>query len=210
MVFGSWDEVDSYFWSYARQKGFGIVRAGAGFSKVKSDLGDETYCKQKRNAKWTCDCYGRSSRKLKVDVLKEGLLQDEETVVKRKTKKCGCEVELYASVDEEGNWVVCRLHLEHKGHLVTSRKAKDITMFRKHEFVSKNGHLVNRVCNAKKSRVKVSQMYNCFAREKKGMDEMSFTQKDLENAADEKQRLKLTEGDANGMIEYFNKMSSDN
>ncbi|XP_021751487.1 protein FAR-RED IMPAIRED RESPONSE 1-like [Chenopodium quinoa] len=173
MVFGSWDEVDSYFWSYARQKGFGIVRAVAGFDKVKSDVGDGTFCKQKRNAKWTCDCYGRPSRKRKVDVLKEGLLHDEETVVKRKTKKCGCEVELYASVDEGGNWVVRRVHLEQKGHRVTPGKSKDVTMFRKHELMSKNGHLVNRV----------------FA---------------------EKQRLELTEGDENGMIEYFNKMSADN
>ncbi|XP_021721226.1 protein FAR1-RELATED SEQUENCE 5-like [Chenopodium quinoa] len=83
-------------------------------------------------------------------------------------------------------------------------------MFRKHELVSKNGDLVNRVCNAKKSRVKVSQMYSCLAKEKNGVDEMSFTQKDLENAVAEKQRLELTEGDANGMIEYFNKMSADN
>ncbi|XP_021734177.1 protein FAR-RED IMPAIRED RESPONSE 1-like [Chenopodium quinoa] len=157
-----------------------------------------------------CFVSRRPSRKRKVDVLKEGLLHDEETVVKRKTKKCGCKVELYASVDEGGNWVVRRVHLKHKGHIVTPGKSKDITMFRKHELVSKNGHLVNRVCNAKKSRVKVSQMYSCLAREKSGVDEMSFTQKDLENVVAEKQRLELTEGDANGMIEYFNKMSADN
>uniref|UniRef100_A0A803L2X1 Ubiquitin-like domain-containing protein n=3 Tax=Pentapetalae TaxID=1437201 RepID=A0A803L2X1_CHEQI len=89
MVFGSWDEVDSYFWRYARQKGFGIARDDAGFAKVKRESGDGTYCKQKSNAKWTCDCYGRPSRKRKVDVLMEGLVQDEETVVKRKMKKCG-------------------------------------------------------------------------------------------------------------------------
>ncbi|XP_021729877.1 protein FAR1-RELATED SEQUENCE 7-like [Chenopodium quinoa] len=35
-------------------------------------------------------------------------------------------------------------------------------------------------------------------------------QKDLENAVAQKTRLELTEGDANGMIEYFNKISADN
>uniref|UniRef100_A0A803MT87 Protein kinase domain-containing protein n=1 Tax=Chenopodium quinoa TaxID=63459 RepID=A0A803MT87_CHEQI len=91
MVFGSWDELDTYFWSCARQKGFGIVRAASGWVKVKKELGTGKCCKQRRNAKWTCDCYGRPSRKRKVDPLKEGLIQDEETVVQRKTKKCGCE-----------------------------------------------------------------------------------------------------------------------
>ncbi|XP_021770673.1 protein FAR1-RELATED SEQUENCE 8-like [Chenopodium quinoa] len=210
MVFGSWDEVDSFYWSYVKKKGLGIVRDAAGFVKVKKELGDGRCYKQKRNAKWTCECYGRPSRKRKVDALKEGLLQDEETVVKQKTKNCGCHVELYASVDEEVNWVVRRLHLGHTGHIVTPEKSKDVTMFRKHELDVKNGHLVNPMCNAKKSRVKVLQMYNCFAREQNGVDQMLFTQKDLENAVAEKQRLELTEGDANGMIEYFNKMSVDN
>ncbi|XP_021749382.1 protein FAR-RED IMPAIRED RESPONSE 1-like [Chenopodium quinoa] len=181
MVFSSWDELDTYFWSYARQKGFGIVRAASGWVKVKKELGTGKYCKQRRNAKWTCDCYGRPSRKRKVDPLKEGLIQDEETVVQRKTKKCGCEVELYASVNAEGNWVVCRVNLDHTGHPVTPGKSKDFSMYRKHDLVN-------------------------------GVDQLTFTQKDLTNAVaeEEKKRLELTEGDANGMIEYFNKMSADN
>uniref|UniRef100_A0A803L9Y4 Uncharacterized protein n=1 Tax=Chenopodium quinoa TaxID=63459 RepID=A0A803L9Y4_CHEQI len=51
MVFGSWDVVDSYFWRYARQKGFGIVRAASSWAKVKSELGDGKFCKHRRNAK---------------------------------------------------------------------------------------------------------------------------------------------------------------
>uniref|UniRef100_A0A803N1W1 Uncharacterized protein n=1 Tax=Chenopodium quinoa TaxID=63459 RepID=A0A803N1W1_CHEQI len=60
---------------------------------VKKELRNGKCCKQQRNAKWTCDCYGRPSRKRKVGPLKEDLMQDEETVVQRKTKKSGCPVE---------------------------------------------------------------------------------------------------------------------
>ncbi|XP_021717681.1 protein FAR1-RELATED SEQUENCE 6-like [Chenopodium quinoa] len=93
---------------------------------------------------------------------------------------------------------------------VTLRKARDVAMFRKHELVVKNKHLVKQACNAKKSRVKISQTYSCIARERNGVDQLAFTQKDLENAVSELKKLELTEGDANGMIEYFQKMSSDN
>ncbi|XP_021753244.1 uncharacterized protein LOC110718667 [Chenopodium quinoa] len=214
MVFDNWDELDTYFWSYARQKGFDIVRAASGWVKVKvkKELGSGNCCKQQRNAKWTCDCYGRPSRKRKVDPLKEGLIQDEETITYRKTKKCGCLVELYASVNAEGNRVVRRLKLEHTGHKVTPGKSKDVSMYKKHTLVVNNKHLVKQVVSAKKSRVKVSQLYGCFAREQNGVDKMTFTQKDLTNAVveEEKKRLELTEGDANGMIEYFNKMSAEN
>ncbi|XP_021731306.1 protein FAR1-RELATED SEQUENCE 8-like [Chenopodium quinoa] len=198
MVCGSWDELDTYFWSYARQKGFGIVRVASGWVDVKKELEKGKCCKQRRNAKWTCDCYGYASRKRKQDALKEGLLQDEETVQKRKTIKCGCPVELYASVNE------------HKGHIVTPKKSKDVAMYRKHESMVQNNHLVKQVHTAKKSKVKVSQMYNCYARERNGVEEMTFTQRDLENEVAQKMRLELTEGDANDMIEYFNKMSADN
>ncbi|XP_021718790.1 protein FAR-RED IMPAIRED RESPONSE 1-like [Chenopodium quinoa] len=52
-------------------------------------------------------------------------------------------------------------------------------------------------------------MYSCYARERNGVEEMTFTQRDLENAVAQKTELELTEGDANDMIEYFNKMSAD-
>ncbi|XP_021729927.1 protein FAR-RED IMPAIRED RESPONSE 1-like [Chenopodium quinoa] len=210
MVFGGWDELDTYFWSYARQKGFGIVRADSGWVDVKKELEKGKCCKERRNAKWTCDCYGYPSRKRKQDALKEGLLQDEEIVKKRKTKKCGCPVKLYASVNKEGNWVVRRLNLKHKGHIVTPGKSKDVAMYRKHELMVKNNHLVKQVHMAKKSKVKESQMYSCYARERNGVEEMTFTQRDFENAVAQKTRLELTKGDANGMIEYFNKISADN
>ncbi|XP_021730984.1 uncharacterized protein LOC110697887 isoform X1 [Chenopodium quinoa] len=163
MVFGSWDELDSYFWRFDRQKEFGIVRAASGWIKMKKDMGDGKCCKEKRNAKWTCECYGRPSRNRKVDALREGLEQDGDTLVKRKTKKCKCLVELYASVNEEGNWVVRKLKLEHDGHIVTPRKFKDVSMYRKHELMVKYKHLVNQTCVARKSRVKVSQIYSYFA-----------------------------------------------
>uniref|UniRef100_A0A803LIR4 FAR1 domain-containing protein n=1 Tax=Chenopodium quinoa TaxID=63459 RepID=A0A803LIR4_CHEQI len=73
MVFGSWDKLDTYFWSYGRQKGFGIVRAASRWVDVKKDLEKGKCCKQRRNAKWTCDCYGNATRKRKQDALKEGL-----------------------------------------------------------------------------------------------------------------------------------------
>uniref|UniRef100_A0A803N0B3 Uncharacterized protein n=1 Tax=Chenopodium quinoa TaxID=63459 RepID=A0A803N0B3_CHEQI len=71
MVFDSWDDVDSYFNRYI---------------KVKKELGDGKCCKQRRNATWTCECYGQPSGKRKLDPLWDRLEQDEETVIKRKTK----------------------------------------------------------------------------------------------------------------------------
>ncbi|XP_021729415.1 protein FAR-RED IMPAIRED RESPONSE 1-like [Chenopodium quinoa] len=53
-------------------------------------------------------------------------------------------------------------------------------------------------------------MYSTFARERNEVEELEFTQKDLENAVADHKKLELTESDANGMIEYFNKTSADN
>ncbi|XP_021762903.1 protein FAR1-RELATED SEQUENCE 2-like [Chenopodium quinoa] len=130
MVFGSWDVVDSYFWRYARQKGFGIVRAASSWAKVKSELGDGSERLILLRKDW---------RKIMI-------------VEKRKTKKCSCPVELYASVNAAGDWVIHKVYLEHKRHIVTPRKARDVSMFHKHELLAKNKHLVKQACNAKKSR----------------------------------------------------------
>ncbi|XP_021765417.1 protein FAR-RED ELONGATED HYPOCOTYL 3-like [Chenopodium quinoa] len=161
---------------------------GSDGEEVQEVARDDVVRDVERNATWICECHRQPSRKRKVDPLREGLEQDEDMVVKRKTKKCGCGVELYASVNEQGNWVVRRVKLEHHGHIVTPRKSKDVSMHCKHELMVKNKHLVNQTCAARKSRVK----------------------KDLENAVVDHKKLELTESDANGMIEYFNKMSAEN
>ncbi|KNA14337.1 hypothetical protein SOVF_108220, partial [Spinacia oleracea] len=67
MVFPDWEEIEDQFEAYGRQKGFAVVRRSGAYKSYSSQSkdGGKEKVKQKRNALWTCECFGHPERKSK-------------------------------------------------------------------------------------------------------------------------------------------------
>ncbi|XP_021749343.1 protein FAR-RED IMPAIRED RESPONSE 1-like [Chenopodium quinoa] len=203
MLFGSMLEVDEYFRNYGQQQGFGVVRT----SGAKSGKGDKCNCR------WTCECYGRPVRKRKKPeprlVSDAHISEDEDMCPKRKSKKCDCTVTLYAKVNKSGQWVIDKVHLTHVGHKPTLGKSKNISRFRK-KFLVDNPHLVRQLSVERKAGVPVANIYRNMARQRNGLEDMPFEQKDLHDEVAKQRKVVFEQGDAKVMFDYFKKMSEDN
>ncbi|XP_021721512.1 protein FAR1-RELATED SEQUENCE 5-like [Chenopodium quinoa] len=205
MVFDSWQKIDEYFRNYGKQEGFGVVRS------CGATIGKGANAKDKRNVTWTCECYGLPGRKRK----KTGstFVNDsqicEEVLIKRKSKKVDYVVQLNATVNKDGDWLIKRVHLEHAGHNPTLSKSKNITKFRK-KFLNDNPHLVQQLLNDRRAGVPEAQIFNCMARQRNGRDNMQFTQQDLHEEVAKKRKEQFEEGDTKAMFAYFKRMVDDN
>ncbi|KAL2920987.1 Protein FAR1-RELATED SEQUENCE 4 [Bienertia sinuspersici] len=113
MVFSSWQEVETYYKAYARQQGFGVVRASWSVTRPKIRQGNVGI-----------------SMDLCVTVS-----QIEEDLGVKTSKKCECPVHIYASVnaENENEWVVRKVVNEHQNHNPTPSKSESITAHRKEE-----------------------------------------------------------------------------
>ncbi|XP_021769853.1 protein FAR-RED IMPAIRED RESPONSE 1-like [Chenopodium quinoa] len=207
MVFQSWQKLDEYFREYGKQNGFGVVRTSA------CKVGKGANAKMRRNCLWTCECFGLPNRKRrKVEdklVTDAQIVEDEVVGVKRRSKKVQCPVNVYANVNERGEWVVQRAHMKHVGHTPTPGKAKNISRLRK-KFLVENPHVVRQLFNERRCGVPVAKIYNKMARERNGLENMPFAQKDLhEEVAKQKKKI-FEESDAKAMFTYFQSMVEDN
>ncbi|KAL2924753.1 Protein FAR1-RELATED SEQUENCE 4 [Bienertia sinuspersici] len=180
MVFSSSQEVETYYKAYARQQGFGVVRTAWSGYKAK----DKT--RKRRNAQWTCDRFGKPDRRRKVNG--KGCATDsqiEEDSGVKTPKKCECLVQIYASVnaENENEWVVRKVVDEHQNHNPTPSKSRFITAHRKEEM---NCHVKRKLKLGHYAGLKVAQIHNM------------------------EKKLKLKDGDAKAMLEYFEKMTEGN
>ncbi|XP_010696068.2 protein FAR1-RELATED SEQUENCE 4-like [Beta vulgaris subsp. vulgaris] len=185
------------------QEGFGVVRASSAFRQKKE--GEE---RKRRNGSWTCECYGKPESKKRVSgsmFVTDSLVSDESGV--KKSKKCQCPATIYASLNEDDEWVIRRVVLEHLNHDPTPSKSRHISMYRKEEL---SNHVRRKLFNDYNSGVKIPQIHDCLARERNGVENWVVTERDLRNEVSKVKRLRLRDGDANAMLEYFNKMTANN
>ncbi|XP_010693208.1 protein FAR1-RELATED SEQUENCE 8-like [Beta vulgaris subsp. vulgaris] len=200
MVFPSYDAVESYYKQYAKQEGFGIVRAAQAYS---SKFGEE---KRRRSGSWTCECFGKAdSRHNRVGRRVVSNVQCDEGHV-NKSNKCECPVNIYASVNDNGEWVLRKVVVEHENHDPTPSKSCAISIYREELYK----HVRRRLFNDYNSGVKIPQIHGCLARERNGVENWVVTERDLRNEVSKVKRLKLKDGDANAMLAYFQKMSANN
>ncbi|KAL2893149.1 Protein FAR-RED IMPAIRED RESPONSE 1, partial [Bienertia sinuspersici] len=110
--------------------------------------------------------------------------QNEEDSGVKTSKKCECPVQIYASVntENENELVVQEMNYHVKKKL-------------------KLGHPVG---------LKVAQIHNMLARERNGLQEMAINERDIRNELYKEKKLKLKDGDAKAMLEYFEKMTEGN
>ena len=92
-------------------------------------------------------------------------------------------------------------------HAVSPEMSKHIAMYRK-ENITK--HLENRIENDHGSGAPIGQIFNNMATQRHGVGNMGFTKKDMHNLVNRKRRLKLKNGDASAMLDYFDRMTADN
>uniref|UniRef100_A0A803MR82 FAR1 domain-containing protein n=1 Tax=Chenopodium quinoa TaxID=63459 RepID=A0A803MR82_CHEQI len=132
MVFGNWEDADKFFRKYGKQRGFGVYRAAGNF-KTENGKTDKS---QRRSYIWRCECAGKPDLRRRVNgkrVYGGGLSLD---LNRRKTKKCGCLVEMRAVCKPDGCWEVKKAITEHENHNPTPRKSRYIAMYRQDEITN--------------------------------------------------------------------------
>ncbi|KAL2894579.1 Protein FAR-RED ELONGATED HYPOCOTYL 3 [Bienertia sinuspersici] len=182
MVFSSWQEVKTYYKEYARQQGFGVVRAAWSGYKAK----DKT--RRRRNAQWTCDRFGKPDRRRKVNgkrCVTDSQIEKDSGV--KTLKKCECPVQIYASMnaENENEWVVHKV-------------SRFIAAHRKEEM---NCHVKRKLKLGHSAGLKVAQIRNMLARERNGLQEMAINERDNKNELYTEKKLKLKDEDAKAMLE---------
>ncbi|XP_056690279.1 protein FAR1-RELATED SEQUENCE 5-like [Spinacia oleracea] len=200
MVFQSWEEVDTYYKRYGRQQGFGILRAAGSYVQKGG-----AKSKELRGYLWKCECYGRAVYRRRVEGKRVYSTRDE--LGTKRSKKCDCPVLMYCNRTKDGEWVVKRAVNEHKNHCPTPRKSRYVPRYRQEDITS----LVKRkLFNDYNSGANVPQIFNCLASERNGVENVTFTKKDLQNIIARDKAEKMKEGDWNAMWKYFKAMSTDN
>ncbi|KAL2922031.1 Protein FAR1-RELATED SEQUENCE 11 [Bienertia sinuspersici] len=181
-------DVETYYKAYVRKQGFGVVRAAWSGYKAK----DKT--RQRRNAQWTYDRFGKPGRRRKV-IGKRCVTDsqiEEDTGVKT-SKRCECLVQIYASVnaENENEWVVRKVVNEHKNHNPAPSKSKFIATHRKEEM---NCHVKRKLKLGHSAGLKVAQIHNMLTRERNGLQEMAINERDIRNELYREKKLKLKDG----------------
>ncbi|KAL2938020.1 Protein FAR1-RELATED SEQUENCE 4 [Bienertia sinuspersici] len=204
MVFSSCQEVETYYRAYAKQQGFGVVRAAWSGYKAK----DKT--RQRRNAQWTCDQFGKPGWRRNMNGKRcviDSQIEDDSGV--KTSKKCECPVMIYASVNAKAanQWVIHKVVNEHQNHNPTPSNSRFIAAHRKEEM---NCHVRRKLKLGHCAVLKVAQIHNMLASERNGLQEMPINERDVRNELYREKKLKLKHEDAKAMLEYFGKMTEGN
>ncbi|XP_056695090.1 protein FAR1-RELATED SEQUENCE 5-like [Spinacia oleracea] len=125
----------------------------------------------------------------------------------KRSKKCDCPVLMYCNRTKDGEWVVKRAVNEHKNHCPTPRKFRYVPRYRQEDI---NSLIKRKLFNDYNSGANVPQIFNCLASERNGVENVTFTKKDLQNIIARDKAEKLKEGDWNAMWKYFKAMYTDN
>uniref|UniRef100_A0A803LR27 Protein FAR1-RELATED SEQUENCE n=1 Tax=Chenopodium quinoa TaxID=63459 RepID=A0A803LR27_CHEQI len=118
MVFSSWEDADKFYRKYGKQRGFGVYRAAGNF-KIENGKTDKS---KRRSYIWHCECAGKADLRRRVNekrVYGGGLSLD---LNRRKTKKCGCPVEMRAVCKPDGCWEVRKAITAHGSGTDTIQK----------------------------------------------------------------------------------------
>ncbi|XP_021718840.1 protein FAR-RED IMPAIRED RESPONSE 1-like [Chenopodium quinoa] len=211
MVFQSWQDVEAYYKDYAEQMGFGVTRAQG----VNSKMGD----KKKIKVTWKCECWGKPDMRARREAKKRakamglggsnGLIdgvvcEDELSGMKRTSKKCECQTRVYAKVNEDSLWELKSVELKHN-HGIDPANSKLVKEYRMKQMTS---GFKKRLIDFYEQGVPISQIHGFMATERKG--NMTLTVKDSQHEVYKARRLKMVGRNSVVMMEYFEKMQTEN
>ncbi|XP_021719125.1 protein FAR1-RELATED SEQUENCE 8-like [Chenopodium quinoa] len=132
--------------------------------------------------------------------------EDELAQCKRTSKKCLCEAKIYASVNQEGLWVLRKVFLDHV-HQVSPSKSKLVKEYRTNKLTP---NVKKALINYYDEGVPVTQIHGCLGLDK--CEGIMPKVKDLQQEVykERRARLNMAGGDCAAMMEYFEKMQADN
>ncbi|KAL2944701.1 Protein FAR-RED IMPAIRED RESPONSE 1 [Bienertia sinuspersici] len=206
MTFPSWDAVDSYYHAYGKQRGFGVIRAAVSYKQKGG-----TSTREKRAGIWRCDCWGKPDKRRVSKgkrVVVQSPIQRSPTNKTTSSKKCECPAMVYAKPNKCNEWELCTVVLEHKNHTPTPSKSRHIPKYRNEELNKSN--VARNLFNANAAGVSIAKIHRTLVMERNGFENLGVSERDVRNVIDKKRRLKMEGGDANAMLEHFDKMVADN
>ncbi|KAL2894586.1 Protein FAR-RED IMPAIRED RESPONSE 1 [Bienertia sinuspersici] len=124
------------------------------------------------------------------------------------SKKCECPAMVYAKPNKCNEWELCTVVLEHKNHTPTPSKSRHIPKYRNEELNKCN--VARNLFNANAAGVSIAKIHRTLVMERNGFENQGVSERDVRNVIDKKRRLKMEGGDANAMLEHFDKMVADN
>ncbi|XP_049347739.1 protein FAR1-RELATED SEQUENCE 5-like [Solanum verrucosum] len=182
--FQSLDDSFKFYLEYAHRSGFSVRRGRMTKSrKDKSIIGQEFVCSKQGF---------RSKKNL-------------ESNKPRDETREGCKVLLYMSKKEEGNWVVCMLVAKHNHELASPNSQKFLRSKRKKSDAQKN--LIDLLDN---SGVRPSKIASVLMNQAGGIDRLNLTSQDIQNYLQTRRQKNLEKGDAQLMLQYFQRRQSEN
>ncbi|KAL2921779.1 Protein FAR-RED ELONGATED HYPOCOTYL 3 [Bienertia sinuspersici] len=199
MVFLTLDDLDNFFRRYAKQQGFGIVKAGGAYKQEKGKTLNE-----RRNCTWKCESGGKPDARIRASSrLLNGVSGKGVKMANRKTKKVGCPVMLHAKVTKDGKWQIRNVVLQHQNHEPVPSISKYISMFHREDLNA----VRRRLFQHHDEGVSIPQIHSALTTERNGVENFPVSERQLRNVVDKEKRLKMMEGDANAMAAYFHRMT---
>ncbi|KAL2937990.1 Protein FAR-RED IMPAIRED RESPONSE 1 [Bienertia sinuspersici] len=124
------------------------------------------------------------------------------------SKKCECPAMVYAKPNKCNEWELCTVVLEHKNHTPTPSKSRHIPKYRNEEL--NKSKVARNLFNANAAGVSIAKIHRTLVMERNGFENLGVSERDVRNVIDKKRRLKMEGGDANAMLEHFDKIVADN
>ncbi|XP_042423585.1 protein FAR1-RELATED SEQUENCE 8-like [Zingiber officinale] len=182
MTFISEDEVRNFYKSYAQNVGFGISKLGG----KKGDDGKQKYF-----------CFGCGKSGKTVSQVKNALYP-------RPSIKTNCKAKINVVIRNDDNFVISSVSLEHN-HVLSPGKSRhfrcnkllDSTTKRKLELNDQAG-------------ITLSKSFHSLVVEAGGYENLTFDERKCRNYISKARRLRLGDGDAEALSNYFCRMQSRN
>ncbi|KAL2925928.1 Protein FAR1-RELATED SEQUENCE 2, partial [Bienertia sinuspersici] len=145
---------------YAKQQGFGIVKAGGAYKQEKGKTVNERRGKP--------DARIRASSRLLNGVSGKGV-----KMANRKTKKVGCPVMLHAKVTKDGKWQIRNVVLQHQNHEPVPSISKYISMFHREDLNA----VRRRLFQHHDEGVSIPQIHSALAAERNGVENFPVSER---------------------------------
>ncbi|XP_042425819.1 protein FAR1-RELATED SEQUENCE 6-like [Zingiber officinale] len=182
MTFSCEEEVRTFYNSYAQNVGFGICKLGG----RNGDDGKQKY--------FSIGCAKNGGK----------VSQAKNILYPRPSTKTNCKAKINVAIRNDGNFVITSLCLEHN-HILSPGKSRhfrcnkvlDSAIKRKLELNDQAG-------------ITLSKSFQSFVVEAGGYENLTFDERKCRNYISEARRLRLGDGDAEALSNYFCRMQSRN
>ncbi|KAA8517268.1 hypothetical protein F0562_017561 [Nyssa sinensis] len=182
MTFGNYDELYDYYIIYAKKLGFAVCRR----SLTKGNDGELKYITL------VCSRSGYSQHTSK-NIFKPYPIP-----------KMNCQAKIRAISFDDGSWQVNSLSLDHN-HRLSPGKAR---FYRCNRVI--RPYVKRKLEMNDKAGIRMNKSYNACVVEVGGHKNMTFLEKDCRNYIEKVRRLRLGQGDATAVQDYFLKMQANN